>query len=591
MPSAGTSSNGTIRRALSWRWSPLAAIALALALTAPSLTIGLVADDWIQVLVGRGQQSRLPGLPKSSLDLFSFAGHSVGGNVTARDSGLYPWWTDLDVKLAFFRPLASLTHSIDWRLWPQSPFLMHLHNLVWFALALAAVALFYRRFCLDPAVAGLATLLYALDDAHGQAVGWIANRNALVALACALPVLVVHDRWRRDGWRTGAWLAPAIFAVALCAGEASLAVVGYLAAHALWLDRGRLVERLVRLWPYFVVIVIWRIVYNHLGYGTANSGVYIDIGHDPRAFLTALPSRFVFLLAGQLALPWSDLAAMWSYIGPRALKIAFVIAFTSSAFVVAQLIPIARRDPTMRFLATGALLALVPVCSTFPADRLLWFVGIGAMGLVAQFLLTPPRGWWAWSGFVVLLLLHVVLAPPELALRSRSMEAVNIPLVRADESLPMTPDTAGRTVVLVNPPADFFAGYLGFRRAAFGEPRPTFRWLASTQESVAVTREDEHTLRVTPHGGFMAQISEYMLRSRPLPDHAHIDLPGMHVDVLGSTADGRPASARFRFDLPLDDPSLYFARWDVQRYAPFKLPAIGETVTLPPADFLTAMHK
>ncbi len=562
-----------------------------MALVAPSLTIGLVADDWIQVVVGRGWQSRLPGLPASSLDLFSFAGHSAGGNRAAMNAGMYPWWADPDVKLAFFRPISSLTHFIDWHAWPNSPFLMHLHNLVWFALALAAVAWVYRRFYADPAVAGLATLLYALDDAHGQPVGWIANRNAMVAMSLALPVLVVHDRWRRDGWRAGAWLAPALLGVALGAGESALAVVGYLVAHALWLDRGRLVARLARLWPYLAVIIVWRAIYVHLGYGTANSGVYVDPAHDPRAFVTALPSRALYLLAGQLSLPWSDLTAMWPYIGARAAKIAFVVALTSVVFVVAQLIPVVRRDRTARFFATGALFAVVPISSTFPADRLLWFVGIGAMAVVAQFLLTPPRGLWGWSGFVVLLLLHVILAPPQLVLRSRSMEAVNIPLSRADESLPSTPDIAGRTVVLVNPPADFFAGYLASRRAALGVPLPTFRWLTSTHDSVTVTREDEHTLVVTPVGGFMPRISEYMLRSRPLPPHAHIDLTGMHVDVLSTTADGRPASARFRFDVPLTDPSLYFARWSVQRYAPFTLPAIGATVTLPPADFLVSMHK
>lgn len=562
-----------------------------MAAVAPSLTLGLVADDWIHILFAHGRHALLPGMPQNPLDLFSFAGHSPGSNLAARDAGLFPWWTDLDTKLAFFRPLSSLTHLIDWCLWPGSPVMMHVQNLVWFALALWAVAAVYRRFYVDRAIAGLATLLYALDDAHGQAVGWIANRNALVSLALTLPVLVLHDRWRRDGWRAGQWLAPALLGIALGAGEAAMAVMGYIIAHALFLDRGTLGERMRRLWPYLVVIVIWRGIYNHLGYGTANSGVYVDAAHDPHAFLTTLPSRAIFLLAGQLSGPWSDLAPMWAYIHPRALKVAFAIALTSVAFVIAQLVPTVRRDPTARFFATGALIAIVPICSTMPADRLLWFVGVGAMGVVAQFLLTPPRGWWAWSGFVVILLVHVVVAPPVLVWRSRSMEAVNIPLSRADLSLPLTPDMAHRTVVLVNPPADYFAGYLPFRRAALGEPLPVFRWLASTQDRVTVTREDDRTLRVTPEDGYLTHLSEYMLRSKPLPPHAHIDMPGMHIDVLSTTADDRPKSVRFRFDVPLEDRSLYFARWDVQRYAPFTLPAIGQSVTLPAADFLTTMAK
>ena len=85
---------------------------------------------------------------------------------------------------------------------------MHAHSLVWLALALFGAALVYRRLLGATWVAGLATLLYAVNDTHGPAVGWIANRNAVIAIALALPVLWLHDRWRRDGWTPGAWLAP-----------------------------------------------------------------------------------------------------------------------------------------------------------------------------------------------------------------------------------------------------------------------------------------------------------------------------------------------------------------------------------------------
>jgi hypothetical protein len=39
-----------------------------------------------------------------------------------------------------------------------------------------------------------------------------------------------------------------------------------------------------------------------------------------------------------------------------------------------------------RFWATGSLLALVPVCGMgIPSGRLLMFIGLGGMGLIAQF--------------------------------------------------------------------------------------------------------------------------------------------------------------------------------------------------------------
>jgi hypothetical protein len=570
------------------RWVMLG---VAIALAAPSLTTPLTADDWLHQLIASGQQARLPGLPPSRFDLFAFAGRAVGGNRAAMNAGMFPWWSDPACKLAFWRPLSSLTHVLDWTLWPSSPVAMHAHNLLWFGLALWAVAAFYRRFCADPFAAGLATLLYAVDDAHGPALGWVANRNALVALALALPSLIAHDRWRRDGWRPGRWLGPAVLGVGLLAGEAAVATMAYFVAYTLHLERGRLGERLRALAPYAAVVIGWRAVYVALGYGTFGSGVYLDPASDPRAFAAALPERALYLLAGQFALPWSDFATLWPFVSARAAHLWLLVAATAVALVAALVWPLVRADARARFFTTGTLLAVVPVCSTFPADRLLGFVGVGAMGLVASWLATAPRGIIGRAGAGLLVLLHLVLAPPLLAIRSRSMETIDRPLARTDASLPLVPDIAARTVVMVNPPNDFFAGYLPIRRAALGEPRPQMRWLATGTSAVTLVREDERTVRVTPDGGYLPSVGERMLRSpsRPLGVGTRIVLDGMTVEILAVGADGRPATARMRFDVPLEDRSLYWAAWDGRGYAPFVPPAVGATVTLPAWDFLAAV--
>jgi hypothetical protein len=593
--SAGTSSNGITRRLVGAKRARWAFLALALALAAPSLTTPLTADDWLQQLIATGQSAKLPGLPRHRLDMFSFAGHAVGGNQAAMDAGMFPWWTDAQVKLAFWRPLSSLTHLIDWTLWPKSPVAMHAHNLLWLGLAVWAAAAFYRRFCADPFVAGLATLLFAVDDAHGPALGWVANRNAMVAMAVALPALVAHDRWRRDGWRPGRWLGPALLGVGLLAGEAALATTAYLGAYALHLERGpwsaTWKQRALSLAPYVAVVVVWRAVYVALGYGTFGSGVYLDPGSDPRAFVMALPGRALWLLAGQLALPWSDLATVWPYISTRATRIALAIAAAGVAIVAALVWPLVRRDATARFFATGMLFAVVPVCSTFPADRLLWFVGVGAMGLIAQWIVTSPRTIPWLVGVVLLLTVHLLLAAPLALLRSRSMDTVDRPLARVDASLPLTPDMAQRTIVLVNPPADFFAGYLPIRRAALGEPLSRFRWLGSGTSELTLTREDARTLTVAQAGGFLAHVSERMLRSpsRPMAVGERVVMSGLEVEVLALEPDGRPAVARMRFRVPLEDPSLYWAKWGGRAYVPFALPKVGERVVLPAFNFLDAV--
>jgi len=588
---------GAIQRFLSGPTATWVAIALAVALAVPSITTGLSADDWLQSMIASGRHP-VAGLPASRWDLFSFVGHGVGNTRAQMNVGVLPWWTDPQVKLAFWRPLTAATHLVDWTLWPRSPAAMHVHSLVWFALALVAVAALYRRlfaaFGGAPSgaawAAGLATLMYAVDDAHGPAIGWVANRNAMIAVAAAVPVLLLHDRWRRDGWRAGAWLAPLVLAVALGAGEAALAIAAYLAAYALCLDEGGARARVLSLAPYVAVVIVWRVVYHALGFGTAYSGVYVDPGAEPLAFLRVLPSRAAFLLAAQLFTPWSDFAALWTFVSPHAYRNALAFAAVVVALFVALFVPLARRDRLARFFAVGALGAVVPICGTFPADRLLWFVGIGAFGLIARWLELRPRAWWAAAVAALLVVVHVAAAAPLLAIRSRSMVTVATPLLRAEHSLP--PYAAGDgMLVLVNPPSDVFVAYIVILRASEGRPLPPTRWLATGTTDVAVTRLDARSLRVRPDGGFIPFVSERMLRrlDRPFVRGQRIVLDGVEVDITDVTADGRPAEIVARFDRSLEDPTLHFAAWHKNGFVPWTPPPIGARVVLPAQSFLDAV--
>jgi hypothetical protein len=590
---------GAIERFLARPTATWAAIALAVALAVPSITTGLCADDWLQLMIARGLHP-VAGLPASRFDLFSFVGHEPGNALVQMNAGVLPWWSDPEVKLAFWRPLSALTHLADWSFWPGSTMAMHVHSLLWFALALAAVAAFYRRFfaAFGGASAGgvvwasgLATLLYAVDDAHGPAVGWVANRNAMIALAAALPVMLLHDRWRREGGRAAAWMAPVWLAVALGAGESALAVTAYLVAYALCLDPGTLASRARSLLPYFVVVVAWRIVYHALGFGTAYSGVYVDPGAEPLAFLRVLPSRAAYLLAAQLLTPWSDFAALWAFMSPHAERNALLFVTVVVALFALLFTPLCRRDRLARFFAVGMLGAVIPVCSTFPADRLLWFVGLGAMGLVARWLELRPRAWWAAIVAALLVLVHLVIAAPLLAVRSRSMETVARPIRRADASVPASDTLRGGTLVLVNPPSDLFVAYIVILRASEGRPLPTTRWLATGTTDVAVTRIDQRTLNLKPEGGFIPFVSERMLRrlDRPFTVGQHIALSGVDILVVDVMPDGRPAEIQARFDRSLDDPSLHWAAWHRAGFAPWTPPPLGARVVLPATSFLDAV--
>jgi hypothetical protein len=189
-------------------WIPLAAIAFVL----PSLCAGLAGDDYFMRAVAL-QNTDICCLPQSAFDLFAFV---LGSKDTAvirqgMATGLYPWWTHPHLTIAFFRPLASFTHWLDFRFGGDAVWLMHLHSLVWYALLVLTAGLLYQRFLSPFWTAGLATLLYALDYSHSIGAASLCNRNAVMAAVFGVLALLNHDWWRRDNRKLCSMGAPICF--------------------------------------------------------------------------------------------------------------------------------------------------------------------------------------------------------------------------------------------------------------------------------------------------------------------------------------------------------------------------------------------
>ena len=588
---------GRVQRLLSARWAPLIVFVVGMALAAPALTADFTADDHLHRLLVKDDPG-VPGLASRPFDLFVFANGDAATTRAIIDAGMFPWWTDPNLRLAFLRPVSSATHALDHALWPDSAPAQLAHNLVWHALVLALVWLVFRRFMAARWIAVLALALFAFDDARGPVVGWIANRNSLVALAIALPALLAHDRWRRDGWTRGRWLGPLVFAVSLLAGESAIALCAYLAAHALWLDKGTWRERALALAPYIVIVVVWRIVYAKLGYGVTGSGVYLDPGHDPAAFGVAACGRVPFLVLSALALPWSDFASFYAVIGVQGpMLVGALLGLGGMALGFARIL---YRDRVARFWGTGMVLAAIPIASTFPADRLLGFVSIGAMGLVAQLLAAALEqrellgdGKLRRIGGMVLaialVLVNLVLSPPLLAMRSRSMVAVGKVLDRGDAGIPRDASITGKTVIAVNPPSDALAGYIQIMRASRGQPHPAHLvWFATATTEIRVTRTDDRTLRIAPRDGLLRFEIDQMMRdpkARPFASGQTYPAPNITFEIEETSA-GRPLVILARFAIPLDDPSLVWLVWTDRTYVPYAPPAVGVTDTIPAVDFL-----
>ncbi|MCH8148439.1 MAG: hypothetical protein IH987_10660, partial [Planctomycetes bacterium] len=183
---AGADQVSGLQRLSEWigRWRyPGVPILLGILLAAPSLFVGIQADDLFirSVITGSELFSEVSLGPWQP---YTYMNGDPVRNQILIDHGWMPWWTDLHCRAALSRPLTAITFMWDFYVWPDYPVLMHVQSLMWYGLLIWAVAILYRRIIgqsMPYWVAVLATLLYAVDDAHAIPAGWLANRNAPIA--------------------------------------------------------------------------------------------------------------------------------------------------------------------------------------------------------------------------------------------------------------------------------------------------------------------------------------------------------------------------------------------------------------------------
>ncbi len=581
-----------LKKLLASRRFPWIAAALAVLLFLPVLDVGLMMDDYLhRVSYVGGFQI----VPRPNWDLFRFVGPDRAEFAVNLDFGAVPWWAPPDYKIAFFRPLAGISHWFDYHYFPDHPEVMHAENILLFAGMVIFAGLLYRRFLASAWVAGLATLLFAWDDAHSFVVVWIANRNALLAGLFGLLALWLHDRTRRDEGRAAGFLAPLALALALLSGEAAVATLGYLAAYALFLDDKTPRDRLKSLAPYAVIAALWAVVYKARGYGTSGSGFYVDPGGEPAAFVLAVVKRLPVLLMGQFGLPPADL---WPPTADTQVVPLLVVAALLAGLGV-LFARVLRQDRTCLFFATGMLFSLLPVCATWPSDRLLLFSSFGAFGLIATFLSRalavekPGPRFSARAAFGLLVLIHVVFAPLLLPFRAHT---VGQSIHEYSENGARTfPRNTGSMQIILNAPDPLVAGMIAGAVQYYTDPKPLslrLRQLSAVAEGEGtVERIDDHTLSLTATKAFFHDPFSQIFRSPSIPFHVGdvVTVKGMRVEIMEVDAEGLPQRIQFRFDARLDDPSLVWITWEHHGFVPFKLPGQGEKVTFPPASLGEAL--
>lgn len=554
----------------------IVAACVALLLTLPSLGAGLqIEDHWHRALV---QATQAP------VNLFGNPSAGIWDVYHAKDRGDLPWLASEDFNIALLRPLSSLTHYVDYRFWPDDSARMHAHSMVYFLALVIAVGALFARLCGSRRAAAVATLLYALDDAHGTALGWLANRNALIATGLGALALCLHHDARTKRSVAAAIASALCFALALAAGEMAVGVVGYFFSYACFMDRSSGRDRVRSLVPCVAVLSAWGAYYVLGGYGATGSGAYIDPAGSPLQFAWAASRRLPLLLFGAT----SGLPVEAVVFGIPA-KAATGVVLAWLALFAAVLAPWLRASRAARFWAAGAVIAAVFACATYAADRLLFVAGIGTAALVGTALgewrrvvrstFALPRG----VALGLLAVTHGLLSPLALPLRSRGLKDVSSWVEHTASATPALEARAEQDLVVVRAPD----AYLGLLVLSAGRGSGTvasrhIRTLYSGLGRLRVSRPDARTLVLEAPEGFLSDPGARIYRSptRTFSARDGLQLTRLLIRVRRVDAEGAPTRVSFHFAEPLESDRFVWAAWHPEGYRAFSVPEVGESVEL-----------
>jgi hypothetical protein len=521
-----------------------------------TLEASLVADDHLQYEMVRGG-TRAPW------NLFSFLTGNAAETSARIRHGELPWILSPDVKHVFFRPLASLTHWLDYRLWGDTPAIAHLQSVLWLGVLGASVAWTYRRLDGPTWAATAAVLAYLWSPAVAFSVGWLAGRNTLMATAFGTLALGAHHGFRATGSRRWQAVAVALVVLSLACSEAAAGGLALLLAYAAVYDTGPRTARATAVAPYVALALAWWSTELSLGFGVAGSDVYVDLRGSHFRVLRTAASHLPDLAL--LALGRAHLEVLHAFrLPPRS---PGLLAF--AGVLVLLVLSRALTDRASRFWSVGAVLATLPFCLIIPQPRLLAGADVGLAMAVARALalaiaeapgsrLRRAARWLQTTALGVTLGAASLLGLVCMIVPSRHVRAA----LRVPPGLPEAEHAASRmlddypdTDVVVAVGDWLLPQTARLVQAERGvRPVRSVTTLAGTAD-VRVERPDRTTLVLLAPRGMLGETGR-LLRSAPFHVGERVQTPRFTVEVLETSPDVGPTRLRYAFDGSLDDPSL-----------------------------------
>jgi hypothetical protein len=524
----------------------------------PALTTPFFLDDYLQSAMVHG---RFP-VVRGPFSLYDFVGDDDRAALFAQ--GFLPWWTDTRITLRFLRPLSSALLYYEHTWFDAWPGLMHLHSFAWWIAAVFAARAFFKRL-VSPRAAAFATVIFALAPCHALPLGWLANREALIALAFGTVGLTALLRWQKGEGVRWAFVSFGAFVLALLAGEYALGCAGYVLAFA-W----RAPTDARRRWRGVLLFVVPAVAYlvarNALGYGAEASGFYQDPLRDTWLFLSNAPWRLASLaLAGW----FSQDATAWLWWGPAEWPVFVVVAVfviggvAALRHVTSQLPAEARR--TTWTLAWGSMFSLAPMLAVLPSVRLLGVAMLGIAPVVGVILDTAwfgtateaRHGLAEWTAIAATLLgfAHLIHGPVRGWSNARQIREYAVEFrEHATELAKRLKARPAADVVVVRGMHDVF--FYGFALEALGV-RETHWTVLSHTGHVLCLRRDPTSIELVvgaDTGLYPASLGDlYRSEAHRLAAGETFSPGGVVATVVEMGAYG-PRKARFDFPADIDDP-------------------------------------
>ncbi len=355
---------------------------------------GFMFDDYAQQemlkLISRGERE---------VNIFNFVTTPEEATYYTRMTAV-PWWTNTSWRLRYFRPVASLSHLLDYTFWKSNPLPYHVHNVALYALLVVLLYFLYASLFRYSWAALCGALIFTLAPCHYMTVRWIASRNDIICAIFLVVSLIFYLRFFEKRRLLPGFLFLLSYILALCSKEISFIFPVLILIHDLIRFKS-LKAALISQWKVYLLLLIinvsYFIFYQMNGYGSYWYGERL-LRDYPLDFLKATGLYLAALFyGGVIASVGPDFVTRYWYV--------LVLQFLVAAYLIYLIWRHRDRFPEISLFIVWMVLPLPFIVVPPINDRLLLIPSIGYAYLAALAIVLLRRKGLAWFFLIIALIL------------------------------------------------------------------------------------------------------------------------------------------------------------------------------------------